>query len=73
MSFELDDRYLVLKLDDIEKGLDSYDKKQLSMITRKITKYRRDCHKCQRTYLVTSRGTPEYDSAFKILEEKECT
>jgi len=72
MSFELEDRYLVLKLDDIEKGLDSYDKRQLSMVVRKINTYRRNCNKCKRSYLITSKGTPEYDAAFTELE-KQCS
>jgi len=69
--FKLTPKYLVLKREDIDKGLDAYDKQLLTVVVQRLLRYRREIGKTQKQYLVCRLGTPEYDAAFKILEEQD--
>ena len=62
MTFEREDRYIVIKRSDIDKWLGDFGKSELLYWTSRI--------KSQRQCVVVESDWPEYETVWKMIEDR---
>ena len=65
------EKYLVLKIDDLDQYLFPFQKKQLSMICAIVENGRRVDDKKQNYYVVVNQDEPYSEQVWKLIEEAE--
>ena len=65
------EKYLVLKIDDLDRYLFPFQKKQLSMICAIVENGRRVDDKKQNYYVVVNQDEPYSEQVWKLIEEAE--
>jgi len=69
-EFKREHRYLVLKLKDVDPALSSLEKNILNLILNKVAEYRDFIGKPPLKSLVIEEDWPEYEKAWKAIEER---
>jgi hypothetical protein len=67
---ELEERYFVLKWEDIEAALMDYQKGQLSLICYDVRSYRESQGKPQNQYVVINQDEPYFNDVLKLMDGK---
>ena len=68
MGFKRENKFLVLKSEDIEKYLDSYLKDQLDSVTAVIEDSRKEVGKKTNSYIVVNEDEPYAEVVWKLIE-----
>jgi hypothetical protein len=67
----LEEKFLVLKIADIEQALTSYERRVLARLAACVWEYREHQGKPQHRYVVINQDEPYFPDVLKLMEEQE--
>jgi hypothetical protein len=68
---ELENKYLVLKWDDLNRALTPYELKILDVLIDCVQEYREYKGKKENSYVVINRDEPYFPDVLKLMEEAQ--